>query len=188
MSEHILVTGGARSGKSAFAEKIAWELGENEVLYVATAAICDEEMQERVRKHRASRPQTWETLEQYCGFQNLDTNADFQKATVILVDCIGFMLNNILFELVKDGAPCTSVVMAEVEQNMLAELKLLCDAGKRMDKTMIFVTNEIGLGIVPADRLSRYYRDILGRCNQYLAAAANRVYFLISGIALPIKE
>ena len=187
MSEIILCTGGARSGKSTLAEKLAKEAGGDRVLYVATAAVCDEEMAERVKKHRAQRPAAWSTWEGFRDFAQLRKEPMYEQSRAVLIDCLGFMLNNIMFHTVSDWDVCEAAEMRTVEERMLSELSCLMSMTREDGKTLIAVTNEVGMGLVPAERSSRYYRDILGRANQTVAGAADRVYFLLSGIPLEVK-
>lgn len=187
MSEIILLTGGARSGKSEMAERLAMERNRQGVLYVATAAVCDDEMADRVRKHRERRPEEWRTLEQFWNFDQLPSNSDFVESGVLLLDCLGFMLNNIMYESGVDYQVCAIEEMEQVERRMCQELETLCRLIRETDKTLIAVTNEVGMGLVPPDRSSRYYRDILGRANRTVASQADQVYFLVSGIPMKVK-
>lgn len=187
MSEIILCTGGARSGKSTLAEKLALETGGEDVLYVATAAVCDEEMEERVRKHRERRPKGWETQERFCRFAAMREHPDYKLCRTILLDCLGFMLNNLMFKMILDWDSISERDVRGVEECMLAELYTLTSMARQDGKNLILVTNEVGMGLVPADRSSRYYRDILGRANQAAASEANKVYFMVSGIPMLVK-
>lgn len=186
MSEIVLFTGGARSGKSSMAEKRAARRGDA-VFYIATAEIFDEEMEERVRKHRAQRPAQWRTWEGFWDFETLARDLDFVQCSTVLLDCMGYMLNNIMFRLVSDWESCSLEEMAAVEERMLLELKTLMGLCRSRGKDLILVTNEVGMGLVPAERSSRYYRDILGRANAAAAAEADRVCLMVSGLPLEIK-
>lgn len=175
-----LITGGARSGKSTFAEKLATELGEP-VLYVATAEALDDEMRQRVNNHRSQRSQTWKILEAFRDVGN-SIMADAETANVVLVDCITMLVNavfNRFAEMSPDSAKLGEAVMAEIGG------LLTCSRNCRAH--FIMVTNEIGLGLVPADPVSRLYRDLLGKANQVLAADCEVVYCMISGLAVKIK-
>ena len=199
MSEILLFTGGARSGKSTMAETKVKEAAiaaaqrrgelssDGRVLYIATAAVCDEEMVERVKKHRAQRPASWATLEAFWNFDTIETRSDFQKADAVLLDCMGFMLNNIMYYSNIDWEHLPLSDMQRVEDRMIDELSALMGACRRCDKTLALVTNEVGMGLVPADRSSRYYRDILGRANRTAAEEADQVCFMVSGIPLWVK-
>lgn len=203
MGEILLFTGGARSGKSTMAEAAVKAAAERaassqtdlrtaggdggKVLYIATAAVCDEEMAERVRKHREQRPADWETLEQFWNFDSLADVPSFQSADAVLLDCMGFMLNNIMYYSGIDWETLPLSDMQRVEQRMIDEIHHLMRAAREADKTLALVTNEVGMGLVPAERSSRYYRDILGRANRTVAQEADRVCFLVSGIPMWIK-
>lgn len=186
-SEIILCTGGARSGKSTLAERLAKELGGDKVLYAATAAVCDEEMSARVKKHRAQRPEGWSTWEGFRDFASLRKHVYYRDCSTVLLDCLGFMLNNIMFHMVSDWDACSITEMEKVEECMIAELYTLTSIARQDGKNLIMVTNEVGMGLVPAERSSRYYRDILGRANQAAASEANHVYFMVSGIPVTVK-
>lgn len=187
MSDIILMTGGARSGKSLHAEKFAKDFGGSSVLYIATASICDDEMKERVKKHRAQRPPQWITLEQFWDFENLANKPEFMNTKVVLIDCLGFMLNNIMYYLDIDWDTCPIADMERVEARMLKEIDDLIAVCKKNKKALIGVTNEVGMGLVPAERSSRYYRDILGRANKCFAEQADQVIFMVSGIPMQVK-
>jgi len=185
MSRLVLVTGGARSGKSSFAENIARCFGDN-VLYVATSVPFDEEMRDRIKKHRQSRPSNWETLETYKDFDKLLPEAVGNKECVIL-DCITVMITNIMFEKEMDFDRVDAEMSNNLEAIVRIEVEKLIETGRKMDITLIMVTNEIGMGIVPDNAISRAFRDIAGRMNQLLAKACDEVYVCISGIPLRLK-
>jgi len=180
----ILVTGGARSGKSNFAEQLSGRLG-TKVTYIATAQADDDEMKVRIRMHQARRVPGWITRE-----APFDTATALREASaetsVILLDCLTLYVTNHLLQNVPDGdyenlptAACTTAVMKAVQD--------LTEAAKESPATVIIVTNEVGMGIVPNNALSRIFRDVAGFANQCLAAAADEVYLLVSGIPLKIK-
>lgn len=172
-----LILGGARSGKSTFAEKIALETGKP-VLFVATATADDEEMADRIRKHRASRPDCWQTLE--LPF-DLGRNLITPVAGVVIVDCVTLLVSNIIFSL-PENAPDEAVL-----QKIEIEIEELIAAHARNGGQWLVVSNEVGLGLVPPNQLGRVYRDGLGRANQALARAARRVILMVAGIPLVIK-
>jgi adenosylcobinamide kinase/adenosylcobinamide-phosphate guanylyltransferase len=187
-SEIILVTGGARSGKSLYAEALAKESrspgtrGSSGVLYLATAQITDEEMEDRIRRHRERRPEEWTTLESHRDF--VMPVGDY---STILLDDIGNLLMGVLFDEIPDMDTCAFAEFDRVEDIVMDEIKTLSAFARAQDKRLILVTNEIGLGLVPAYRLGRYYRDILGRANRCAAELADQVAFLVSGIPLTLK-
>lgn len=192
MSKLIMITGGARSGKSSLAEKMAAELGEN-VLYIATAKPIDEEMVNRIKKHRESRPSHWETLEAYKKFDTvLHHRLDAKSA--VLLDCITIMVSNLMLEYDNgeglydtDWDSLTPEQIDGIEQSIRQEVEGLITTAKDSNIPFIFVTNEVGLGVVPPYSMGRDYRDIAGRVNQQLAQAADEVYFCVSGIPMKIK-
>jgi adenosylcobinamide kinase/adenosylcobinamide-phosphate guanylyltransferase len=197
MSEIILVTGGARSGKSLYAEALAAEprspgaAEQSKVLYLATAQITDEEMADRIRRHRARRPEGWLTLERHRDFAQIQESLAEAAAAgdygTILVEDLGNLLMGILFDEIPDADTCALEAFDRVEAIVMDEIRTLAAFARAQGKRLIFVTNEIGLGLVPAYRLGRYYRDILGRANRITAELADRVVFLISGIPLTLK-
>ena len=173
-----LITGGARSGKSTFAESLMEDYGE--VCYIATARPSDdEEMKERIAKHRSRRPDHWHTLE---GDRNLASN--LPAADAVLLDCVTVLLSNYLFD---GGEELTEGSIQKVEDEVKEELMLLSDFCKKENMELVFVTNEVGSGIVPMHPLSRAFRDIQGRVNQFLASRAEEVYLVVSGIPVRIK-
>jgi len=178
MGELILILGGARSGKSSLAEKVAWQLGADDVLYVATAEARDEEMQERIHKHRLQRPSTWRTLEKPLQVASA-IEANQSGADVVLLDCMTILVSNIVLQAEQQGADAEEMVKEEVEA-LIATIA-------RSSATWIIVSNEVGMGLVPAYPLGRIYRDALGRANQRLAAAADHVWFLVAGLPMLLK-
>lgn len=180
----ILITGGARSGKSMFAEKLAKEKG-NKILYIATAIAFDEEMKIRIKKHKEVRPATWTTYE---GYSNLKTVIYKNEGiySCILLDCVTIMLTNLMIDFIgrKDAG---EIDFLELEKMILQEIEELLEACQKTNAPMIFVTNEIGMGIVPESQISRHFRDIAGKVNQRIAKEAQKVYFVVSGIPVCIK-
>ena len=172
-----LILGGARSGKSSFAEKIAREAGKS-VLFIATATADDSEMAERIRNHQASRPAHWQTLELA---HDLGRNLTAPIAEVVIVDCITLLVSNILLSLPENAPP--EVVIHKLQ----AEIDELIAAQARLGGQWLLVSNEVGLGLVPPYPLGRVYRDALGWANQSLARAASRVILMVAGIPLVIK-
>ncbi|MBI5482895.1 MAG: bifunctional adenosylcobinamide kinase/adenosylcobinamide-phosphate guanylyltransferase [Deltaproteobacteria bacterium] len=177
MSRTILITGGARSGKSAIAEKLARETGDS-LCYLATAQALDGEMEERVKRHRERRGAEWSTVEEPLQLAQALAGCD-GRYQVILVDCITLWLSNLLFKYEQSGTGAEDLILAEVER--------LQNALQAMVTPVIMVTNEVGMGIVPENSLARLFRDIAGRTNQELAAAADEVHVVISGIPLKLK-
>ncbi len=181
-NELILVTGGTRAGKSDFALKLASGL-ERPVLFVATAEVKDEEMAERVERHRASRPGHWRTLEEPTGLPEAISNTlqPSEGEWVVLMDCLNLWVSNLL--LAREGRETGRAI----EEEIRVLVDRLLDWHDRSGTTLILVTNEVGLGLVPTNRLGRQFTDILGKANQMVAAKAERVYLLVSGLPLELK-
>ncbi|WP_298815403.1 bifunctional adenosylcobinamide kinase/adenosylcobinamide-phosphate guanylyltransferase [Chloroflexus sp.] len=173
MSAIILFTGGARSGKSRCAERYAAQLSE-QVVYLATATAGDDEMRDRITRHRARRPLTWRTIE--ASLNVAAPLADLPAGTVVLLDCLSLLLSNLLLAYESDPEPAIN-----------RELDHLLAIVSQRDLTLIVVTNEVGMGIVPAYPLGRQYRDLLGLANQRVAAAATAVYLVVCGIPVELR-
>lgn len=180
----ILCSGGARSGKSEFAEQLALSL-KGRKAYVATGQAFDDEMKDRIKKHQLRRGKEWITFEIPL---HLHENWEQIKnvSDVILIDCLTMFTSNHVF---AHGDINTQEDANRIESIILEELRLLLEEiNNSNDKTVIFVTNEIGLGIVPENKLARYFRDITGRINREVASAANRMYLTISGVTIELKS
>lgn len=176
----ILVTGGAKSGKSVFAETYVQSC-EGRKVYVATAQALDEEMKQRITVHQQRRPANWKTIEMPYHMAAVIPNI-LKEADVLLIDCLTMYFSNFLFahEQEKD-----SVIMAEA----LQEMEQTCQSIRSSSgKIVVFVTNELGCGIVPMGRISRLYRDLIGAINQKVAAEADEVYATICGITIDLKS
>jgi len=181
-----LIIGGARSGKSTYAEKCAKEDSRN-VLYLATAIVTDADMEARIQRHRESRPQTWATIERYKGFESLEKDPRFMSAEVVLLDCLTIMMTNLMFDVPIDYDDTTPEVVDDVEQTIWREITTLLEVAKSSNKTLIIVSNEVGMGLVPSYKLGNYFRDISGRMNQRIAALADEVTFVAVGLPLKLK-
>ncbi len=181
----IMVTGGARSGKSSFAEETAKKFGEN-VLYVATSIPLDDEMKLRIKKHRLQRPEWWETIEAYRGM-DICLNDRLEGKSAVLLDCITIMVTNLMFEKYLDWDNIKNEQIQEVEDFINTEIQKLIKISQSSSIPFIAVTNELGMGVVPENRLARIFRDIAGRANQMLAKVAEEVYLCVSGIPVRIK-
>jgi adenosylcobinamide kinase/adenosylcobinamide-phosphate guanylyltransferase len=184
----ILVLGGARSGKSDFAQRLAERSGRS-VAFIATASPGDEEMRERIARHRAARPRAWHTIEEPLDLaQALHRAASL--ADVLLLDCMTLWLANWLMARGKMDMETMGASAARYGEEALQEVEALLGAFSELDakKALVVVSNEVGLGLVPPYALGRLYRDILGRVNQRLALAASRVYLMVAGLAVDIKR
>ena len=180
MGKIILVTGGARSGKSKFAEKLALKLGNGRAAYIATAQIFDEEMAHRIKLHKERRGKNWLTFESPF---NADKTISYaaENFDVILFDCVTIYLGNFL---------CAADIDDVEKINCDAEnlIGALINAAENSNATIIFVSNEVGAGIVPENKLARIFRDIAGLANQQIAAHAEKVFMTVAGIAVDIKN
>ena len=186
MGKLTLILGGARSGKSSYAERLALQHG-GQVLYVATAQPLDGEMAERIANHQKNRPANWQTLE-IAGAVGALLKSRTQSGTlqtgVILVDCLTLLVSNLLLavssgtgeDLTVDEEAATALVETEITR--------LLEAVQTIPAEWIIVSNEVGLGLVPSYPLGRVYRDLLGRANQRLASRADQVIFMIAGIPM----
>jgi adenosylcobinamide kinase/adenosylcobinamide-phosphate guanylyltransferase len=175
----ILILGGARSGKSAYAEKLATQMGQR-VLYVATAEAGDEEMAERITVHRSIRPDTWQTLEAPRQVGDALLAID-HRPDVVLLDCLTLLVSNIV--LAMESEP-----QVAIEATVQAELETIVAAQAQLKVPLIVVSNEVGLSLVPEYPLGRLYRDVLGRANQHLATLADRVLFMVAGLPMTVKD
>ena len=164
----ILVTGGARSGKSSFAEKRTKQLGSS-LMYIATSEIIDLEMENRVAEHQARRGSEWQTL--HAPLKLTEALSETDGKGPCLVDCLTIWLNNLIFH---------------NEDTVVATKELIKVLEQRSDP-VVLVTNEVGSGIVPENALARRFRDEAGRMNQIISQVADEVYLSVSGIPLQIK-
>ena len=175
--ELVLITGGARAGKSDFATGLARDAG-RDVLFVATARAGDDEMRERIAHHRASRPAEWDTLEEPIDPAGALARRGGRYDTVVL-DCMTLWVSNLLLTLEGDREVQAGRVLEKIH-----ELLAWHQGG---DSSLIIVTNEVGMGIVPDNPLGRLYRDVLGKANRLVAASADRVYLLVAGVPMQLK-
>ena len=179
----ILITGGARSGKSSYALELAKKFGEP-VLFVATAEPIDFEMAKRIERHRKTRPKGWVTLEARRHIGSV-IEKKIGKSKVVLVDCITLLIGNVFNEF-KDN-PDDKLDESTIEKKAMQEVKGLINCMGKNKVSFILVTNEVGEGIVPENKLGRLYRDILGKTNQMLARECDEVYLMVSGIPVKLK-
>ncbi|KYH28155.1 MULTISPECIES: bifunctional adenosylcobinamide kinase/adenosylcobinamide-phosphate guanylyltransferase [Clostridium] len=175
-----LVTGGARSGKSTFAESLYGN--DKDVVYIATAKVIDDEMKERVKHHQNSRPKQWRTYE---GDYNLSKAIGNEKK--YLLDCVTILTSNIMYDMSKDEEKISFELQKLIEDKVFFEVKELTDKIREKNYDIVIVTNEVGDSIVPSHPVSRAFRDIQGRVNQRIAAVADQVYLVCCGIPVKIK-
>jgi adenosylcobinamide kinase/adenosylcobinamide-phosphate guanylyltransferase len=179
----VLILGGARSGKSRFAQELALNMGVP-VLFVATAEAGDEDMRRRIEKHRSSRPPEGRTAEvtQHVGRRIERIAGDVE---IVIVDCVTLLVSNIFNRYSEEELE--RIAESALEGEVAAEIKELTDCAQRLDATFIIVSNEVGLGLVPDNRIGRLYRDLLGKANQALAHYADEVYLMVAGLPVKIK-
>jgi len=180
-----LVTGGARSGKSSFAEKLIGERYES-ISYIATAMPYDDGMKDRISKHKDSRPSNWRTYEIY---EEISGEIDeiSKSSDAILLDCITVMITNLILKNDVDWEKISMAEVNEIEKKLNEEVENLINEILNVTVDAVIVTNEIGSGIVPENRLARIFRDMAGRVNQKIAKASSEVYLTVSGIPIKIK-
>ncbi len=173
MAKLTLILGGARSGKSSFAVGLARKY--NNVAYVATAQALDDEMRDRIEQHKRQRPASWQVVESP---NNVSSVVKSLEAGLILIDCLTLYVTNMLLDDNKKEAK---------EEYITNEIEQLCTSSKNSAADVIMVSNEVGLGIVPADPVSRNFRDIAGKTNQIAASQSDEVYLITAGIPQKLK-
>lgn len=172
----ILLLGGARSGKSHYAQKLAGELSKK-VLFVATGEPLDEEMQVRIIQHKKERPVNWQTLETTINIgKQIEKQID--DAEVVIIDCLTLLISNLLGD---------EPDYLKIEKQILAEINQTIACMDKLYVSFIIVSNEVGTGLVPETKLGRTYRDLLGKANQLIAQRADEVYFMVAGIPMKVK-
>lgn len=173
MGSFTFVTGGCRSGKSSYAQQYAESLAPGNRLYVATLQPMDSEMEKRVTNHQAQRDDSWYTIEEPYDIVRV-IEEEQERAAVILVDCVTLWVTNLF--------------MAEQsEEEILAFVERFAETAAASTVPVVTVSNEVGMGIVPDNTLSRQFRDIQGAANQRIAAKASKVVFTVSGIPMTVK-
>ena len=169
MKKIILITGGQRSGKSQFAQKIALSLSKNPV-YLATSRVWDEEHQKRIEHHKADRGSEWTNIE-----EEKEISKHLLEQRVILLDCVTLWATNFFFDLQSDVDKSLEALQSEFDKFI------------KQDATFILVTNEIGMGEMSANDIQRKFADLQGWLNQYIANLSDEVYLMVSGISVKIK-
>jgi adenosylcobinamide kinase/adenosylcobinamide-phosphate guanylyltransferase len=186
MGKLILVLGGARSGKSTYAQQLAEEIttDHSQVAYVATGVACDDEMRARFEQHRRSRPPEWATIEAPTEVAQVIKKVGEDYA-VMIVDCLTTLITNWLAERGQLEEPTESMI--ELEKAILGRIEELVRAARGARATVIVVSNEVGLGVVPSFKAGRVFRDLAGLANQFIAREADEVYVMWAGIPQAIK-
>jgi adenosylcobinamide kinase/adenosylcobinamide-phosphate guanylyltransferase len=177
----IFILGGARSGKSAYAQELAQTLGGDSVVYVATAEAGDDEMRARIAAHRAERPAGWRTVEAP-RLAGLDLSGEAADARVVVLDCVTLLVSNAVIATGDEADSATAEAAAG------REVDALFAAYSAGDSAWIVISNEVGMGLVPPYPLGRLYRDALGRANQRIAAVADQVLLLVAGLPWELKK
>jgi len=167
----ILILGGAKSGKSTYALKLAQVIDKNKI-YIATAQGLDDEMEQRIKKHRLDRKNSWKTIEEPTDLEK--TLSKLTKNSIILIDCLTLWISNLMMDGLRQA-------------DIIKKVKSLLKTIKQRGLSVIFVSNEVGLGIVPDNAMAREFRDIQGVVNQLVAKSSDEVYNLIAGIPGRIK-
>lgn len=184
MAHIAVILGGVRSGKSRFAQDLAQKMSGNDVLFVATAEAGDAEMSRRIQIHRSSRPAAWSTLEVT---QNVGTSLQQRQQSgphhqTVLIDCLTLLVSNVLLNCGDQADP------AIAEQRVDAEIQDLLAVCEQWHGTVIIVSGEVGLGVVPESALGRQYRDLLGWANQAVAARSKSTFLMVAGLPIELKS
>jgi adenosylcobinamide kinase/adenosylcobinamide-phosphate guanylyltransferase len=173
MHPTILITGGSRSGKSGYALALGEKLGGQNNIFIATCVPSDEEMQKRVQRHKLERGPHWHTIEEPLDLPKAIDQAG-AHAEVMLIDCLTLWVSNLM-------------AAHEDDDLLLDKVQMLCSALDSPPCPIVLVTNEVGAGIVPENPLVRRFRDLAGWTNQLVAAACRQVFWMVAGIAVPVK-
>ena len=173
MNKKTLVIGGCRSGKSSHALELAEKIPADKKIFIATGVPFDKEMKQRIKRHQKERSKTWVTVETPIGLPEA-INKNSPKADVILVDCLTLWVNNLLLE-------------NDDQENIDENIRQLTEVLDRSQCQVILVSNEVGAGIVPENRLARLFRDSAGLANQKVAACSDNVIWMVAGIPVKIK-
>lgn len=195
LGQITLVTGGARSGKSQFAESFFSE--HEQICYIATSGTSqDDETRQRILLHQNQRPSTWQTHEAYLDLAEFLTG---NSAAAYLLDCATMLTTNYCYYLLKQrfGEDYQEIdrqlqhfsqqEKADLETEILAEWQKIVAAARNLSSDLVIVTNEVGLGIVPEDAFTRWFRDVFGRVNQFLGKEADEAFLVIAGIPMKLK-
>ena len=184
MGQITVILGGVRSGKSRFAQELAQKMGGDDVLFIATAEAGDAEMSRRIQIHRSSRPAAWTTLE---AAQNVGASLQQRLQSslhhrIVLIDCLTLLVSNVLLDCGDQIDP------AIAERRVDAEIQSLLTACEQCQGTVIIVSGEVGLGVVPESALGRQYRDLLGWANQAVTSRSNAAFLMVAGLPIELKS
>lgn len=186
MGKLIYISGGARSGKSGFAEKYMDEKYDRKI-YLATGVAFDEEMRDKISKHKRRRGKNWKTIENY---KNLPTllKGHIEGYDAILLDCLTNMVSNLMIiDNDRDWEKITMEELRKVKEKIVRDVNEILDFVEENDIDMVIVSNELGMGLVPDNYLGRYFREIAGKINQIAASKSEEAYFVVSGIPMRLK-
>lgn len=186
MGKIIYITGGARSGKSSFAESEIFK-SEKERIYVATSLTFDDEMKERVKLHKIQRGEEWITIEEY---KNIEKYLEPYKSQekIVLLDCLTNMVsNNMIMDRPVDWDTISQEELQKIEKEIEIQVEKIISFIKESSLDMIVVSNEAGMGLIPPYALGRYFRDICGKMNQIVAKNSEEAYLVVSGLTLKLK-
>ena len=182
MSKITLITGGSRSGKSSFGERLFEE--ENNVLYIATSMITDNEMRDRVALHKSNRNQNWQTFE---GYRDLDKVIEETNCQYIILECITTMITNLMFDKYTDFDNLCREDIQSLEESITDQVTRIITKSKESNKNLVIITNEVGFGLVSEYKLGRIFTDISGRINQLIGRLCDEAYLVVSGLPLKLK-
>jgi adenosylcobinamide kinase / adenosylcobinamide-phosphate guanylyltransferase len=180
-----LILGGVRSGKSRFGQELAWRLGDQDVLFVATAESRGDEMDHRIQLHQRSRPSGWRTLERPLQVGQAIEEMD-ALPSVVLLDCLTLLVSNVLLK--HESLLFTAAGLQAIERHVQNEVAQLLSSVALRARHLIVVSGEVGMGIVPESKLGRVFRDLLGWSNQHIAAQASSSYLMVAGLAVPVSK
>ena len=173
MKELIFIIGGCRSGKSTYALQTAERIPAEKKIFIATCVPRDDEMKQRVAKHQTARSQNWITVEEPLHLPEAILQ-NSRRAEVILIDCLTLWVNNLLME-------------TDDEKQLEQTISQLINTLEKTTRPIVLVSNEVGTGIVPENKLARQYRDIIGLVNQAVAKTASKVIWMVAGIPVTVK-